>query len=293
MMITITDRVLRELDIIENVFKSQYSKWDKSNPFPYPEILDCKSDSVDGRYIGYIDIKSNVELLNIQDFKNNITTRWEKANDRSLIKNQLIAIHNKATSVVNYYNQNLTNKNTIVKEYLDKRNLFISNKQYEENEELIEYHNAVITIWDYYIDQIYLACNRGSPTLGRDYQFWYQTSNYDLANCAQEIISFIKNAEINNKSANDSKLSHRLEAIIYYYKTHYGYLPKVFDAKKIEEDYGAKRKQAIYTVWSTKGKTYKKPTALEIQAAIPHLIDFPNAKKAAVNDLDGLIKRGL
>ncbi len=48
MLITITDRVLRELAIIELIFTAQYVKYDETEPFPF--ILNHAGKSgIDGR----------------------------------------------------------------------------------------------------------------------------------------------------------------------------------------------------------------------------------------------------
>lgn len=102
-----------------------------------------------------------------------------------------------------------------------------------------------------------------------------------------------KPPETREASTHESTLTRRHEAIIYLYKATCGYIPNVFRPKEIQDKYGVGLKKAIYTVWSPKGKTYKKPTSKELKRVIPHLAAFPNAKKASVNDLDDLIKRGL
>jgi hypothetical protein len=92
----------------------------------------------------------------------------------------------------------------------------------------------------------------------------------------------------NLKHRKTSYLSHRDEAIIYKYKADWGYIPNDFNPVEIEKEFGAKRKQAIYTIWNKKGKTYRPPTKKELAKIIPFLIDFPNSKKAAENDLDNI-----
>lgn len=85
-----------------------------------------------------------------------------------------------------------------------------------------------------------------------------------------------------------NKLNHRHHAIIYKFKAEANYIPAVFNPSDIEREFGAKRKQAFYTIWNEKGANYRPPTAKELEICIPFLEEFPNAKKAAENYLDKL-----
>jgi len=81
-------------------------------------------------------------------------------------------------------------------------------------------------------------------------------------------------------------LKHRHHALIYKYKANAGYIvPNAFNGTEIQKEFGAKRKQAFYSVWDKTGKTYKAPTWNELNVIIPHLADYPNAQKAVINDL--------
>src|SRR5690242_2558276 len=103
----INDRLLKELRIIELIFTAQYSKYDKTNPFPY--IADHRLRSgIDGKYIASLDIFSNVELANLSMYKQHFTERYESNTNHKLLKKQLTDIKKKAEQVRDYYNDYLT-----------------------------------------------------------------------------------------------------------------------------------------------------------------------------------------
>jgi hypothetical protein len=87
------------------------------------------------------------------------------------------------------------------------------------------------------------------------------------------------------RKTDDSGLDHRHQAIIYWYKANAKYIPNLFIPAEIEREFGPKRKQAFYTVWNPRGKNYRPITVKELEVIIPFLEDFPDAQKAAINDL--------
>lgn len=90
MIITIHDRILRELDIIRNIYEGQHKKNDVNDFFPYPSLLNEEGYHVgNGRYLKDFDIFSQVELFNVQLYKKEFTERFEKTNNLTLIENQL------------------------------------------------------------------------------------------------------------------------------------------------------------------------------------------------------------
>jgi hypothetical protein len=81
-------------------------------------------------------------------------------------------------------------------------------------------------------------------------------------------------------------LTHREHALIYKYKADAGYIvPNSFSGAEIEKQFGAKRKQAFYSIWNEGGKTYKAPKVDELEKIIPYLVEHPLAQKAVINDL--------
>lgn len=83
------------------------------------------------------------------------------------------------------------------------------------------------------------------------------------------------------------KLTHREHALIYKYKADAGIIqPNSFNGTEIEKEFGAKRKQAFYSIWDLNGKTYRKPTLKELESIMPFLSEYETAHKALINDID-------
>jgi hypothetical protein len=124
-------------------------------------------------------------------------------------------------------------------------------------------------------------------------EYWKnKTGGEGLYDGLKTVLSSIADVKISKINAVDnSTLKHRHHAIIYKYKVDAKYIPNVFSAKEIEMEFGAKRKQAFYTIWNVKGKNYKAPTENELRIVIANLNEFPLAQKAATNDLDEIIKK--
>ena len=201
MFITITDKVLRELGIIELIFTAQYSKFDETEQFPF--ILDHTGRSgIDGRYIAALDVFSDVELFNLQLYKKHFTKRFEGSTNHKLLKNQINDIRQKAKKVRNYYNTNLTGKSDIVREYVEKKKELKNKKQFEEGIELFEIHSAVVTISHYHLMELYLGANRSSKLCITDkYTYSYISDNYTLASFCQKLIDFIDSIGISDEQA--------------------------------------------------------------------------------------------
>jgi|GEM_PF-4819720 len=202
-MVTTFDRISRELDIIDNIFKAQYKKYDATNLFAYPTILDNKGKSgIDGRYISGIDFYSDVELFSIQSYKSEFTQRFETANDNTLIKNQLLELKDRVTDVRDYYNKYLTNKNEIVIDFLKTGKL-----PYDQRFEKMADHSVCITISNYYIMEIYFGCDRSNTNgLIKDYPFTYISDNNFLATICQSIIDFIDKFELSRRTSTGERL---------------------------------------------------------------------------------------
>lgn len=95
-----------------------------------------------------------------------------------------------------------------------------------------------------------------------------------------------ENAKIKKTPTNEPELTHRQHAIIYRYKALANYIPNEFRRTVITAQYGKGREKAIDTIWNEKGANYRPVTGPELNSIIPFLAEFPNALKAAINDLD-------
>lgn len=194
--ITIPDRILRELDIIFTIFKAQHSRYDPENANPYPMILGRDGcDGINGQYIQHMDILSDVELLNVQEFKKHITSRFENASNHTLINSELLKIKAKAQIAIDYYNENLTSKNSIVKDFLIEQQRPIAERINSLNK-----YAAVVTVGNYYVDSVYFGADRGSMNQNSSHisnrPYWYWAYNFFLATVCQQVVDFIDNFKL-------------------------------------------------------------------------------------------------
>ncbi|MCD4794824.1 MAG: hypothetical protein K8R54_16430 [Bacteroidales bacterium] len=188
MGITITDKMLREIYIIQNVFELQYYKYEKTNHFPY--VFDSESNyDIEGRYINDLDICSTDNLFNLQNFKKIITERYENTNNLNLLKNQLNKIKQEAEIAIDLYNKKLTKGTKKVEEFNNFRNLLINGKT-----KLFRKHSAVLFVDNYQIFHLIFGSNRLTVDKNfnkSDYSFNYSSNNYELAFICQSVIDFI------------------------------------------------------------------------------------------------------
>jgi hypothetical protein len=196
MSITTTDRMLREIEIYKNIFHSQYSKYTPNSGWPYPMILDKDGkDGIDGRYICSVNIYSDVEMFEIQSFKDEIIKRYESTLSHSLLKADLLEIRESATEAIRFYDENLTDEADIVKDFKDKQ----SSLPIAERMDFVETHQAVITILSYSIGEIYLGAGCGDDVKIGNYRYNYPpVNNYTIAvDCCLQIVEFIDKLEFN------------------------------------------------------------------------------------------------
>jgi hypothetical protein len=213
--ITLTDRVLRELDMIIAIFESQYSKYDPQQPNTYPTLLGRDGHSgIDGQYIQNIYLSSEVELFGVQKFKEQITQRFEGTSNHVLLNKQLLEIYEKSQVALKYYNEKLTKNNAIVDDFLKWHSGPIA----ERIDELDKY-SAYITVYNYYIGSIYLGVVRGSvdrESFRSTYQRYnYSTNNFTLATVCQDISDFLEKFDlpIVKEHTISDKLADRLDQL--------------------------------------------------------------------------------
>jgi hypothetical protein len=216
LIITTFDKLLRELDIIETIFKAQSKVFVDTLIPSYPMIFDTKGKiGIDGKYLGgHYTIISDFELFNIQSYKEEFTKRYETSNNTTLLKNQLLEILEKATEIRNYYNTNLTGKNKIAADYLSiqkqlnkkkNENEKDYSKRFDEKMRVLELHSTIISITHLHIDGIYFGINYADKNAPSN-TFNYLMSNFLLATFCQYLIEFIDRFNLRTKKNSDNKL---------------------------------------------------------------------------------------
>jgi hypothetical protein len=203
MIVTSHDRVLRELNIINVIFKSQFRMQSEIEWLQWPQLVNSQGKDVDGQYLFTFSILSNVELFNIQRFKSEITNRYESAVNLNLLRNQLTEIWNKAAAIRDFYNENLTDKK--VSWILEKFDVDYYNKMKE--------HGGVVEVLDHYVRTVHFGvdtlsinrkflprelCERRNDD-ETERPFNYVSNNRQLANICQTLVTFIEGSTILKK----------------------------------------------------------------------------------------------
>lgn len=205
--ITTADRVLRELGIIDTIFKAQYLKYDSADPFPF--LLDNQGRSgVDGRYVISVNLLSNVELFNLQSYKHEFTTRYEATPNLSLLGNQLNEIKERAIEIRDYYDTKLTKTNKIVDDFIEKNKSLDTLDHFQERLDFLEFHRSTVTIYHYQIMKMYLGIDFGSKNniINREkYSYNYLSDNSQLASVCQSLIEFIEKFNLPDLGFSKSK----------------------------------------------------------------------------------------
>lgn len=217
--VTIADRILRELEIIQTLFQAQkYQYCPDANFLP---ILDKHGKSgIDGKYIAALDIFSDVELFNLQFYKRHFTERFESTSNLLLLTNQLIDIQEKAEKVKAYYDQYLSSTSQLFQDYIENKNILPA----KEGIDLFEEHSAVVTISRYHFMELYFGANRSQLPTGMtlEHSFTYTCYNEILAEICQSLIDFIcqlttekpKHKEVQGSIEKPDALGY---AILHYY----------------------------------------------------------------------------
>lgn len=195
--ITEYDQLIRELDIIDNLFKSQFKDVDTVNAFPYPDIRGEGGQRSFGFYVDMHDIWSNVKMFHLSFYKKYFTERFEKSNNNILLKKQLSDIVGKATVIRDYYNTNLIKKE-LYENYFEERGIHktLEKEAYKNlvNIQMNKFHEAKVYVEYYYIN---LICYGSLTGIDLDnYKFRFHLTNFELATFCQEIIDFFCQLDI-------------------------------------------------------------------------------------------------
>ncbi|MHB1178271.1 MAG: hypothetical protein ACYCZO_08075 [Daejeonella sp.] len=187
--VTVSDKIKRELDIIATIYQSQYYLPDDQDQYTDPFILDKNGQiGINGQYIQHMDIDSDFELFNIQQFKNHITERYEASSNHTLLLNQLKEIQLKAAITLQYYQAKLTAGNQVVDDFLKDQRRPLK----ERIDELEKYH-ALVHVSELRVTSIVFGVERSDYTHYKTKAggFHYIADNTYLAEICQHILDFI------------------------------------------------------------------------------------------------------
>jgi hypothetical protein len=190
--ITIFEKIKRELNTIHWVFKSQLEP--KSTKSVLPLIRE------DGRFCNVIYMRSNIELLKIEEYKNYYYKRFESTTNVELIQSELLQLLEKAIFLLNFYDENLTIKNNLVNEVIQKLKDFSQDSK--------SFHTAIVLI-DNIEPQDILFGHDGNihshelEWTNRKYN--YASNNDELARFCSKLIEFINRFSLTSKNNQTKK----------------------------------------------------------------------------------------
>ena len=181
---TVFETIMKELNFVAWVFECQVS--DVSyNSLP---VIHQK-----GRYLpNVISVQSNIQMLKIQDYFQHYTERFERANDKTVISNELVEIYKRAKQIMSFYDENLHSDSDVATSYFEKLPNDFKNK--------IDYnkkHTALIVVDDLQIFDIYFEV--GDLTFNvkdknyydeNRYTISYLTDNSELLRFCQKLVDF-------------------------------------------------------------------------------------------------------
>ena len=166
----IFDKIVKELDLIKDVF---YSQIENRN--------DNWNQKDEGRYCNYLYINSNENLFEISKYKNYYTNRIDKSNS-ALLKNELEEIYKKAFMLYEYSVKEL-------KDHKDKRDVFIGNDGVSQ---IIE-STALFIVRETRINTVFYNCDANDSlfkTFTKDGNT-KQCKNETLVNFCVQLLQFI------------------------------------------------------------------------------------------------------
>ena len=193
---TIFEIIKRELYSYHWIFISQFEK--ASTQITTPMI------HKDGRYCKFINIHSNRELNRVEKYKSHYVQRFENGKRSSVVENELFDIYEKALKVRDYYNENLSDLNPTVKKII---------LSFENNfSQVRDKHTMEVAIENYRIQDVDFepeAMQKIHSNGWFNKEFRYFTTNYELAQKCQDLLSFIENFEIDKIKQIENKSDHK------------------------------------------------------------------------------------
>lgn len=196
--ITAYDRVLKEFDLIEQIFKAQKYKVGDTKPFPFV-LEDQVPGLIPGRYFLTNFIMSDTVFMDIHSFKDEYTSRVERASNFEVLSAEKQHILERASELKKYYSNSLTDNNQ------DIVNLFQSFSEIPDtfkaqNQNIMIPYSAVTAIREYQLYSIYLERNKFDANLLGDIavytSFTMVTKNKELIEFCNNVILFLHNLPI-------------------------------------------------------------------------------------------------
>ena len=155
-------------------------------------------------------MRSNIELLKIEEYKNYYYKRFESTSNIELIKSELLQLLEKAQFLLKFYNENLTIENHLVKEVIQKL------KKYSKDN--IAFHTGIILIENVEPQDIFFGYDGGSYNSDLEWttrKYNYASNNNELVRFCAKLINFIEGFNFINTN-NENKKS--TEKTLTYFK---------------------------------------------------------------------------
>ncbi len=181
--ITTADKISRELDLIRFLFELQLSV--KHDSRVRPIAFDGDGNPTPGRFMPNFMVHSEVELFNVQAFKDEFTTRFETATNHALIINQSAAIKQKAADILGYIAWHWDIDNPKVKDCNEWRS---RTGGYDK------YLGDILIYGSLTVGGVFYERHQDLTTIARNpnaYKFHHLTTNDELRAVCQGIVDFI------------------------------------------------------------------------------------------------------
>jgi hypothetical protein len=153
-------------------------------------------------------MRSNIELLSNEEYKNYYYKRFESTSNIELIKSELLQLLEKAQFLLKFYNENLTIENNLVNKAIEKL------KKYSKENRT--FHTGIILIENVEPQDIFFGYDGGSYNIDLEWtkrKYNYASNNNELARFCAKLIDFIEGFNFTptkneNKKSTEKTLSY-------------------------------------------------------------------------------------
>jgi hypothetical protein len=186
--LTVYERVMRELNVVAWAFECQFMEASTS-------VIETPMLQSKGRYMaGMYHITSNIEMIQLQDYIQHYTERFETTSNTVLVNNELLSIYEKATNILEYYNKNLTSNSEIVKQFHENKP-----QEFNEQQDYFKEHSGIIVVQDLQPQHIVFGMDFNSNEAQWTHnEYNYPTTHNQLALFCEKLIDFINKFDIKN-----------------------------------------------------------------------------------------------